>query len=159
MLGLVAHPGRHGAVVDVGVGRTVDVQHAQQPAFGARQGVIDQRVVSRHFDLEPVITAPPGGTDTVWMPTRKADAASSSLSSFANRQPMVPTRASGGGGQNPTVDRLFIAGAQPRESHRGLSAHLTANLFFIKEFTPQSRFVKIDSLLFNLSPARWNPLA
>ena len=34
------------------VGRTFDLQDANQPPFGARQSVIDQDVVARHLQLE-----------------------------------------------------------------------------------------------------------
>src|SRR3954453_24172218 len=40
------------AVVDLGVGRTFDMQDTDQSALEPRQRVVDQDVVSRHIELE-----------------------------------------------------------------------------------------------------------
>ena len=67
----MTHARHHLAVIDFGVGRTFDKEDSGQAAFRARQRMIDEDVLPGTSSLNSMMTAPPGGTVTVWMPQRR----------------------------------------------------------------------------------------
>jgi hypothetical protein len=71
----MSHAGHDLTVEDVRVRRAFNMQDAEQAALGARQRVIDQGVLPGTLVLNSVITAPPGATLTVWMPSSGGDSA------------------------------------------------------------------------------------